>query len=251
MQGAVTGLDGDSAEHGGGGRHDLQFDRHLLVLQLGSRGVAPYGGSGARPGACDLRDRRGALGPRDRRRRRHDIALRGRLADRGVHGSARRGRGAAHLTDRGGGRPGPAGERSTPSAPRASRRVAPQPPLPHPAPVPDGAGGAPLSGLRRAVVVVLLAGVVLSGRVPFEPDARALAALWAPWFVLSAVALHLLSAGELRPGDRVRTSMRLLGVPWRGCSPRRPARSGTPRARRRSVCTTVWRPRWRSRRSAS
>ncbi|MEZ5223090.1 MAG: glycosyltransferase family 2 protein [Ilumatobacteraceae bacterium] len=217
VQGAVTGLDGDSAEHGGGGRHDLQFDRHLLVPALGSRGVAPYGGSGAlvrtraicgidvvrsapETVAADVTTSLFAAGWRIVACTGQPVVAAAPLTSpiEVEDARARQASAARHLLL---GRLGAWRPNHLSLTQRLSLTAQ---------------AVRPLSGLRRAVVVVLLAGVVLSGRVPFEPDARALAALWAPWFVLSAVALHLLSAGELRPGDRVRTSMRLLGASWRG-----------------------------------
>jgi SdrD B-like domain len=74
----------------------------------------------------------------------------------------------------------------------------------------------PFAGLRRSAILVLLIGALLAGRLPFEADPVVFASLWAPWFVLSALGLRALSGGRLRPGDRVRWSMRVLGSSWRG-----------------------------------
>ena len=217
VQGVVTGLDGDSAEHGAGGRHDQQFERRALVPALGARGVAPYSGTGAL-----VRTR--AIGGIDLVRSASETVAADLTASLFAAGwrivacdgdpvvaaapltspievedaRARQASAARHLLV---GRHGAWRPNQLSITQRLSLTAQ---------------AVRPLSGLRRAVVVALLAGVVLSGRLPFQPDVRALAALWAPWFVLSATALHLLSAGELRPGDRVRTSMRVLGASWRG-----------------------------------
>ena len=217
VQGVVAGLDGDSAEHGAGGRHDQQFERHSLVPALGSRGVAPYGGSGAlvrtraicgidvvrsapETVAADITTSLFAAGWRIVACADDPVVAAAPLTSpiEVEDARARQASAARHLLlgRRGAWRPNHLSVTQRLSLMAQAVR--------------------PLSGLRRAAVVALLAGVVLSGRLPFEPDARALTALWAPWFVLSAVALHLLSGGELRPGDRVRSSMRLLGASWRG-----------------------------------
>ncbi|MEX0848496.1 MAG: SdrD B-like domain-containing protein, partial [Ilumatobacteraceae bacterium] len=74
----------------------------------------------------------------------------------------------------------------------------------------------PLAGVRRSVVVAILCASLLSGRLPFEPSWQGMAFLWAPWILLSSLGLWLLSRGTLRPGDRLRWSMRMLGASWRG-----------------------------------
>jgi hypothetical protein len=74
----------------------------------------------------------------------------------------------------------------------------------------------PLSGLRRAVLVGVVVAVLLAGRLPFGAAPDAVVALWATWFAVSAVGLGLLSGGTLRPGDRARQPFRVLGAAWRG-----------------------------------
>ncbi|MCU1360318.1 MAG: conserved repeat domain protein, partial [Ilumatobacteraceae bacterium] len=54
------------------------------------------------------------------------------------------------------------------------------------------------------------------GSLPFQPTVFGLIALWMPWFVLTSIGLWVLSDGAMRPGDRLRSSMRLLGASWRG-----------------------------------
>jgi hypothetical protein len=74
----------------------------------------------------------------------------------------------------------------------------------------------PLAGVRRSVVILVLLASLLSGSLPFAPSVFGLVALWLPWFLLTSVGLWLMSGGSLRPGDRLRASMRLLGASWRG-----------------------------------
>lgn len=217
VQGPVTASNGESAEHGSGGRHDLQFERRALIPALGARGLAPFVGSGALLRTEAIRrtslvrsslpmvaaDLTGALF-----RAGWQIAAPGgsplvavapisspaELEDvRACEASA-----ARHLLvgDHGALRI----NRLTPAQRLSLVAQAVR----------------PLAGVRRGITVALLVGVLLAGRLPFTPDPIVLTALWAPWFVLSASALYLLSAGELRPGDRVRWSMRMLGASWRG-----------------------------------
>ena len=74
----------------------------------------------------------------------------------------------------------------------------------------------PLAGVRRSVVVMILCASLLSGHLPFYPAWQGMAFLWAPWMLLSSAGLWLLSHGAMRPGDRLRWSMRMLGASWRG-----------------------------------
>jgi hypothetical protein len=55
-------------------------------------------------------------------------------------------------------------------------------------------------------------GALLAGRAPFTPSPAALWFLWAPAFVLASLSLGLLSGGALRPGDRLRGSVRALSL---------------------------------------
>lgn len=217
VQGPVVARNGESAEHGTGGRHDQQFERRALLPSLGARGLGAVAGSGALI-------RVAALHSVDVVRSSPQMVLADLTA-----GLFRAGWQIA----------APGGDPVVAVAPITS-----------PAVVEDvraceasaarhlvlGRHGAwrpnrltlaqrlaltalavrPLAGVRRGLVVALLAGVLLAGRLPFDPDATWLLAAWTPWFVLAAVALHQLSDGELRPGDRVRWSMRMLGASWRG-----------------------------------
>ena len=74
----------------------------------------------------------------------------------------------------------------------------------------------PLSGLRRGAFVSVVVGSLLTGCLPFQPDARVLAATWAPGWLLTSLGLWLLSGGALRPGDRTRWSLRNLGASFQG-----------------------------------
>ncbi len=74
----------------------------------------------------------------------------------------------------------------------------------------------PLGGIRRTVIIVLLLAALFSGVAPINADVAGMATLWAPWFVLSSLGMWAMSGGTLRPGDRVRASMRVLGASWRG-----------------------------------
>jgi hypothetical protein len=69
-----------------------------------------------------------------------------------------------------------------------------------------------VDGLRRIALTATVLGALLAGRAPFRPTAAALWFLWAPAFVLASVALTLLSGGALRPGDRLRGSVRALSL---------------------------------------
>ncbi len=217
VQAPVEASQGESAEHGAPGRHDKQYERRALVPALGTRGLAPFTGTGAlvrtvavrsiplvrsspemvqadltaalfaggwqiaAPGGRPLVAAAPIVAPADVENVRACEASAARHLLLGEHGAWR----LNHLSF-------PQRLSLTAQAVR------------------------PLAGVRRGVVVALLLGVLLSGRLPFEAEPLGFAALWAPWFVLSATALWLLSGRELRPGDRVRWSMRMLGASWRG-----------------------------------
>ncbi len=217
VQGPVEASNGESAEHGAVGRHDKQFERRALVPALGARGLAPFTGSGAllRTAAirsvslvqsspqmvqADLTSALFAAGwqiaaPGGRPL----VAVASLVSPTDVENvRACEASAARHLLlgDRGAWRPNhlSLAQRAALTA-QAVR---------------------PLAGVRRGVIVALLLGALLSGRLPFDAEPLGFAVLWAPWFVLAAVSLWLLSGRELRPGDRVRWSMRMLGASWRG-----------------------------------
>ncbi len=66
----------------------------------------------------------------------------------------------------------------------------------------------PLEGVRRCALIIVLLAALVAGRSPFTPSIAAVLTLWAPAFVLASVALLCLSAGALRPGDRLRGSVK-------------------------------------------
>ena len=216
-QGLVEAGLTESAEHGAGGRHDKQFERRALVPSLGARGLGAFTGSGALLRTSAVRgvslvrsapemvqaDLTSALfvagwrivAPGGRPVAAvMPIALPADVEDV----RAREASAARHLV---------LGEHGAWRLNRLSvaQRVAL-----------TAMAVRPLAGIRRGVIVALLIGALLAGRLPVEADARVFAALWTPWFALAAVALWGLSGGELVPGDRVRWSMRVLGASWRG-----------------------------------
>jgi hypothetical protein len=232
VQAPVTSLALESAEHGAGGRHDHDVERRALVPALGARGVAPITGRGAllrRSAVVECFDERDltAMSP---------VMLRAEmtlaLMSAGWRIVAPGGEplvAAAAIDD-----PSELEDQRAAQASAARRLLL-------------GPGGAlrrgplrgaqrlslaaqavrPLAGVRRSVVVSVLIGSLLSGTVPFSASVPALAAMWAPWFVLSAVGLWALSGGTLVPGDRLRSSMRLLGASWRGFTDPAGATSGS------------------------
>ncbi len=217
VQGPVEATDGESAEHGAPGRHDKQFERRALMPALGTRGLAAFTGTGAllrttavrsiplvgsspqmvqadltsalfaagwqiaAPGGRPLVAAAPIVSPMDVEDVRACEASAARHLLLGDHGAWRVNRLSFS-------------QRLSLTA-QAVR---------------------PLAGVRRGIIIAILLGALLSGRLPFEADPLGFAVLWAPWFVLSAAALWLLSGRELRPGDRVRWSMRMLGASWRG-----------------------------------
>ncbi len=217
VQGPVEATDGESAEHGAPGRHDKQFERRALMPALGTRGLAAFTGTGAllrtaavrsiplvgsspqmvqadltsalfaagwqiaAPGGRPVVAAAPIVSPMDVEDVRACEASAARHLLLGDHGAWRVNRLSFS-------------QRLSLTA-QAVR---------------------PLAGVRRGIIIGILLGALLSGRLPFEADPLGFAVLWAPWFVLAAAALWLLSGRELRPGDRVRWSMRMLGASWRG-----------------------------------
>ncbi len=221
VQALLTPIETDSAEHGAGGRHEHELDRRRLVPALGTRGVAPILGRGTllrRSAVVDCMGDRDLAGqPSVMVRAELELAIMSAgwrmIAPGGEPLVA-----AAPLDDTSD------LERQRAAEASAARRLL------------LGPGGAlrrgpltvaqrmsiaaravrPLAGVRRSVLVAVLIGSLLSGTVPFVASGPAIVLLWAPWFVLSGLGLWLLSGGVLVPGDRLRSSMRLLGASWRG-----------------------------------
>ena len=217
VQGAVEAGLAESAEHGSGGRHDKQFERRALVPALGARGLGAFTGSGALLRTAAVR---GVTLVRSCPET-VQADLTGALFVAGWQIAAPGGRPVAAVV--------PIGLPADVEVVRAREASAARHLLvgDHGAFRPNRLSIAqrialmalavrPLAGLRRGMIVALLVGALSAGRLPVEADPIVFAALWTPWFVLAAVALWCLSGGELRPGDRVRWSMRVLGASWRG-----------------------------------
>ena len=217
VQGAAVSAQRDSAEHDAGGRHDKEFERRALLPSLGARGVAAFVGSGAliRRSALIGLPIGHATRPMVQAEITASLLAEGwRIVAPGgepvvavapytqpdvvesMH--ACEASGALHLLQ------GPNGA-LRPGRQSVRQRIAQL-----------ALAVRPLAGIRRSLLIVVLLGSLLSGELPFQPTSAGLLGLWMPWFVLSAVGLWLLSEGSLRPGDRLRASMRLLGASWRG-----------------------------------
>ncbi len=217
VQGRAVSVQNDSAEHDAGGRHDKDFERRALVPSLGARGMGAYTGSGAlirRSALIGL-----PIGHATRPMVQAEITL----------GLMRQGWRIAAP----GGDPVVAVASQTQPDVVESMHACEASGALHLLGGPDGAlrinslsvrqrlallamASRPLAGVRRSVVILILLASLLSGSLPFTPSVFGLVALWAPWFGLSSLGLWVLSDGSLRPGDRLRSSMRLLGASWRG-----------------------------------
>jgi len=66
--------------------------------------------------------------------------------------------------------------------------------------------------VRRVLLAAIVFGALLSGQAPFNPTLPAIVYLWLPMFLTSSASLTLLSNGAMRPGDRVRNSVRSMKV---------------------------------------
>ncbi|MDO8364626.1 MAG: hypothetical protein Q7V88_17175, partial [Actinomycetota bacterium] len=215
VQGLGTAFAPDSAEHGPGGRHELEFERRALNPALGARGCAAWTGSGSLvcTGALDEIEIDGgnAVGAHWRfgasllaagwriaspaetvvvvhRTVDSDAEVRGRRVQRAE--AARRtvyGRGGALRISR-----------HTVRQRLALLAWAVR----------------PLSGLRRALFVALLAVAVVAGAPPFQASTLTLVCLWLPAFLYTSLGLSLLSGWTLRPGDRTRASLQAMGPAW-------------------------------------
>ncbi len=213
VQGVVTATPGDSVEHGPNGRHDLTFERSGLNPGLGARGTGILTGSGALIRRAALRDIE--FSQNSRQSALWEImpllaAHGARVVAAGGHAVVA----AKPLTS------APAAALSRRSQADAGWRLFTGP---------NGAlrsrglrwrdrlalaawAARSLDGLRRVVLGAIVLGALLAGRSPFAPSPGPILYLWAPAFVLASVALALLSGGTLRPGDRVRGSVRAVGL---------------------------------------
>lgn len=217
VQGAGVSAQRDSAEHDAAGRHDKEFERRALLPSLGARGVAAFVGSGAlirrsaliglpighatRPMVqAEITAALLAEGWRIVAPGGEPVVALAPYAQPDVVESmhACEASGALHLLKGANGALRPGGQSLRQRIAQVALAVR------------------PLAGVRRSLLIVVLLGSLLSGELPFRPTTTGLIGLWVPWFVMSAVGLWLLSEGALRPGDRLRASMRLLGASWRG-----------------------------------
>lgn len=213
VQGVVDSAPGAPAEEGSGAQHDFTFERVALNPGLGARGTGIVTGSGALIRRSALTDVELCSGARHRVM----FELMPRLAAKNLRVVAAAG--SPVVAER---------SLTATSAIAANRRAI------------ASAGwqllvgefGAirardlrlkdrfalaawsirSVDGLRRVVLTAIVLGALLAGRTPFTPTAAALWFLWAPMFVLASVALTMLSGGALRPGDRLRGSVRALSM---------------------------------------
>ena len=209
VQAVVAATPGDSAEHGPNGRHDLLFERVALNPGLGSRGAAFLSGSGSLIRRSALESIELPSGSR------YDVLW--QLTSRLIAGG--------HRVVAAGGEPlvavAPLASPAAVADDRSARVSAAWRLLAGP----DGAlrsrgirrtdrlaiaawAVRPLESVRRAALVAVVLGALLAGRAPFAPSVAAIAGLWLPAFGLGAVSLMVLSGGSLRPGDRLRGSVR-------------------------------------------
>lgn len=213
VQGVVTATPGDSVEHGPNGRHDLTFERSGLNPGLGARGTGILTGSGALIRREALRDLEFSEGSRQSAL----WELMPMLAANGQRVIAAGGH--AVVAEK------PLTSTDSVASNRRSQADAGWRLLVGP----NGAlrarglrwqdrlalvawAARSLDGLRRVLLGAIVLGALLAGRAPFAPSPAPIAYLWAPAFVLSSVALALLSGSTLRPGDRVRGSVRAVSL---------------------------------------
>lgn len=217
VQGRVESALDDSAEHRRPGHHERDLDRFALGPALGTRGVALLAGAGAlvRTAALD------ALDPGTTSLPMAEALLSAAVLADGWRIVAPAGAPVAavdpHLLAEDAER-----RRACEASAARALLVGPEGALRGP----DLRWRArlalatwtirPLAGVRRTLLVGLLAATLLSGRLPFDPSAVAIGALWFPSFVLTAVGLDLLSGHTLGPGERTRQGWHTLGTSWRG-----------------------------------
>ena len=217
VQGMVVSATAESSEHGSGGRHDKEFERRCLGPALGTRGLARFNGSGALVRTTSLRHLDVSAGSTPM----VEAEITATLFAEGWRILAPGGEPVVAV--------GPIVSPSRVESVRACEASGARAIL-------VGRHGAmrfnslrpaqrvalvahairPLGGIRRTVVIAVLLGALLSGSMPVNGTFAGFATLWMPWFVLSALGLWAMSDGTLRPGDRVRASMRVLGASWRG-----------------------------------
>jgi len=209
----------DSAEHGPGHRHELEFERSTLNPALGRRGCAIWTGSGsvvrtevvrasllsaATDEASTLESLWRASGALLAAGWRivapDDTAV---VAHRAVNSESavsldrtHRARAARGLLL------GPAG-----ALRRSSLTVRDRAAL-------LAWSVRPLSPFRRSLFIALVAAALLAGTVPLHGAAMVLVLLWVPAVLYTSFGLALLSGWTLVPGDRARWSLRAVGPAW-------------------------------------
>ena len=222
IQARVTSMTRDSAEHGPNGTHELAFDRDALNPALGRRGAGVLTGSGAlvRRAALSTLDPAHWLSHDDSQAHVQWTAS-ARLVEAGwkvivddgpTLVAVRSIRRVDELVD----------QRTAEAQAARQLLVGPHGVLRF-----NRLGLRhrigyiawtlrPLSGLRRTAFVAVLLASLLTGRLPFHADRTVVLALWLPAFVLVPLGLGLLSDWTLRPGDRLRTSLRTVGSSLHG-----------------------------------
>lgn len=213
VQGVVTTTPGASAEDGSNAQHEFAFERVALNPGLGARGTGIVTGSGALIRRSALSDIDVCTG----KRQSVLFELMPRLAAKDLRVVAAAGKAVVAEKPLSSG-PAVAAQRQANAAAGWQLLV--------------GKFGAvrardirrqdrlalaawsvrSVDGLRRIPLAAIVLGSLLAGRAPFIPTAAALWFLWAPSFVLASVALTMLSGGALRPGDRLRGSVRALSL---------------------------------------
>ncbi|MBI4885235.1 MAG: hypothetical protein HY826_14400 [Actinobacteria bacterium] len=208
-QGLGVSFADDSLEHGPHGRHDLAFERGALNPALGGRGHAIWTGSGSLVSADALRETlptadvessleghwlaSGAmLAAGWRIAAPSDVAVIAHRAENSepvVYADRRARARSARLLLLGCRRTCTAGQLAAIAAWCVR----------------------PLSGLRRALFISVLATAMYSSSVPFAAPVGQVIVAALPGFVFTSVGVSLLSGWSLRPGDRTRWSLLSMG----------------------------------------
>ncbi|MFZ9481902.1 MAG: hypothetical protein ACO3AV_03315 [Ilumatobacteraceae bacterium] len=81
----------------------------------------------------------------------------------------------------------------------------------------------PVSGIRKAALIVVVAASLLLGVAPLRLDSPALAVLWLPAALYTALGLSMLSDNQLRLGDRTRYALHSMGPALGALLRRRPS----------------------------
>ena len=211
VQAELFGRGTDSAEHDAHSRHDLAFERTVLLPKLGDRGASIMAGSGAIIRRAALQSIRVPNGPRRSVEMRWSIRV--RASGRTILAPAGPLVAATSLNNSNAVR---AERRRQSNAAMRAALSSDNPVIARGLVAADRAGYLsllvrPLAGLRRQVFVVVVLAALLSGQVPFHPSILGMVALWAPWFVLQARSIRQLSAGTLPMRVRSQWSLATMG----------------------------------------